>query len=441
MKIKSTFVFGIRNIANYYLARLSEHLWFKPLITCLLSVFGAIIAGLIDHWEFSKAFPDISFKSIRELLSIMSTNMLVIAVFAVGAMVSAYSAASNTATPRSFPLVLRDDVSQNALSTFLGAFIFSIVAFFALLNGFYDRAGRFVLFAITIFVFSVVILSFVRWVDQIARLGRIGNTIDKVEAATDAALKLRAQSPTLGAKKASSIDPGIAVFPASVGYVQNINIAKLQQLAEQFEGSISVRVLPGTFVTPVKPLALVSKQEILDEEAHNQSITEAFVIAADRTYESDPRFGLVVLSEIASRALSPAVNDPGTAIKIIGTYVRLFVRWAEASERDSHPSVHYDRVAAPALSVNDLFDDAFNAISRDGAALLEVGIRLQKALHTLSQLGHEPMRQAALSHAEHAFDLAKQNLQSAAELETLRSVSEKNLQQPVEDDQYRSLKN
>jgi uncharacterized membrane protein len=43
-----------------------------------------------------------------------------------------------------------------------------------------------------------------------------------------------------------------------------------------------------------------------------------------RYFEEDPRFGLITLSEIASRALSPAVNDPGTAIQIISSHIRLF---------------------------------------------------------------------------------------------------------------------
>jgi uncharacterized membrane protein len=44
------------------------------------------------------------------------------------------------------------------------------------------------------------------------------------------------------------------------------------------------------------------------------------------------RFGLITLSEIASRALSPAVNDPGTAIQIISSHVRLFSLWAETGD-------------------------------------------------------------------------------------------------------------
>ena len=172
------------NTARFYLARLRESLWFKPLISCLLSLFAALVAGLADRFAPIQSLPNVSSESIETLLAITAASMLIIAVFAVGSMLSAYASASNSATPRSFPLVVADDVSQNALSTFIGAFIFSIVALSAILNGFYSQAGRLILFLILIFVFALVILSFVRWVDRIARLGQMDNTIDKVETAT-----------------------------------------------------------------------------------------------------------------------------------------------------------------------------------------------------------------------------------------------------------------
>ena len=70
-------------------------------------------------------------------------------------------------------------MSLNALSSYIGAFIFSIVALIASENGYYDKAGRFALFALTVMVFAIVIVTFVGWVDRIARLGRLGAIIDK----------------------------------------------------------------------------------------------------------------------------------------------------------------------------------------------------------------------------------------------------------------------
>ena len=94
-------------------------------------------------------------------------------------------------------MIIADDVSQNALSTFIGAFIYGNVALVALLNGYYQSAGRFTLFVLTVIVFAFVIISFVRWVDRIARLGRLGNTIEKIENTTEKALSMHARHPTL----------------------------------------------------------------------------------------------------------------------------------------------------------------------------------------------------------------------------------------------------
>jgi uncharacterized membrane protein len=75
--------------------------------------------------------------------------------------------------------------------------------------------------------------------------------------------------------------------------------------------------------------------------------------------------------------LSPAVNDPGTAIQIISSYVRLFSLWAEPLDSKSREN-SYDRIAVPELTIEDLFEDAFRPLARDGAGNIEVMIRLQK---------------------------------------------------------------
>lgn len=168
---------------KFFVSRLRERLWIRPLAMCVLSVGLASLAKAADYGNVAHFVPSVSAETIETLLKIIAASMLVIATFAVGSMVSSYASASDTATPRSFPLVISDDVSQNALSSFIGSFIFSIVSLIALLNGFYDSGGRFALFCLTLFAFAAVILTFVRWVDRIARLGRLGTTVDKAESA------------------------------------------------------------------------------------------------------------------------------------------------------------------------------------------------------------------------------------------------------------------
>lgn len=140
----------------FLLNRISERLWVRPLAMCVLSITGVFIARAADHFGLATYVPNISEGSLESLLDIISSSMLVMATFAVGSMVSAYASASRTATPRSFVLVVADDVSQNALSSFIGAFIFSIVALVALKNDYYDHAGRFALLVLTLLVFPLL---------------------------------------------------------------------------------------------------------------------------------------------------------------------------------------------------------------------------------------------------------------------------------------------
>ncbi len=410
---------------KFLLNRISERLWVRPLTMCVLSTTLVFLAKTMDTEEMGRLVPTITKESLETLLSIIAASMLVIATFAVGSMVSAYASASNTATPRSFSLVIADDVSQNALSTFIGAFIYSIVALVALMNGYYEKAGRFALFALTLIILAMVIITFVSWVDRIARLGRLGGTIEKVEAATAAALQRRRRAPTLrgvpveGHKKGSQ-----TVYGQTIGYVHRIDVKALQAFAETYRVRIRLDALPGTFAAPNRVLAYVSSDSGALSDLDTSQIAKAFLIGKDRQFDEDPRFGLIVLSEIASRALSPAVNDPGTAIYITGVLVRLLTQWSQPPAEGDIRTAPCDRVEVPELSVPDMFDDAFTAIGRDGAGMIEVAERLQKAFASLASIGDAAMRETAKHHSRLALARAEKVMQLPEDLEILRKLAE-----------------
>ena len=407
---------------DFIVNRMRERLWVRPLAFCVLSLGGVFLAKVPDLYNLGSSLPVIDPESIEALLTVVAASMLVIATFAVGSMVSAYASAAANATPRSFPLVIADDVSQNSLSVFVGAFIFSLIALVALKNHYYERAGHFSLFVLTLFVFSWVILTFVRWVDTIARLGRLGTTIDKVEAATARALQGRRRNRNLGGVPVSeSPNKGSPIPSTEVGYLQHIDVAALHECAEKWSLRITVASLPGSFITLDKPLG---SYVLEDKGAHSDvdisMLASAFQLGDCRVYEDDPRFGLIALSEIASRALSPAVNDPGTAIDVIGRFLRLFTEWGKATENvNNEEAPQFDRVEIPEISVSDMFDDAFAPIARDGAASVEVQIRLQKALVSLASLGNVEIEMAAVRHSRLALKRAKHALTLTEDFEDL----------------------
>ncbi len=405
---------------KFYFNRLTNKLWFRPLIFCLISIAAALASHLADDTFIADIAPDIKKGSIEDLLTTISSSMLVIAIFAVGSMLSAFSAASGTATPRSFKLVVADDVSQNALSVYIGSFIFSIVATLALKNGYYSKAGYFVLFVLTITVFALVILVFLRWVERIAKLGRLGHTISKVEEATREAIEQRVQEPFMGGVGISEkIRTGTPVYSEKVGYIQHINMERLQKLAADNDVIITLNAIPGAFCSADKPLAYISCSKNDWPGTFREQQEKLFTIDDDRSFHDDPRFGLIALSEIASRALSPGINDPGTAIAIISSYVRLFTAWQKGEKLSADP-IKYDRIQVPAISAADLFDDAFRPIARDGANNIEVMLRLQKAFISIAFVGNARVKELAKIYSRQAFERAEQAIEYKQDLNLLK---------------------
>ena len=393
---------------------------------CVLSIGGTFMAMLADNQGLSSVLPSVTVKSVETLLSILASSMLIIATFAVGSMVAAYASASNRATPRSIPLVIADDVTQNALSAFIGAFIFSIVSLIAIQNDLFDSAGRFAIFALTILVFAIVIITFVRWVDRIARLGRVVNTIEQVEKATKEALDRRRHGPTFGALAVALTpieDNAVPVCSSTVGYVQHLDLGTLQSCAEALDCHVRVAALPGTFVTANSPLLHIEGRIEKGKTFKPEAFCNAFTIRSNRTFKDDPRFGLLTLSEIADKALSPSVNDPGTAINVVGTLVRLFTLWQAPLEEDRLQAITFDRVSVPELVIEDLFDDAFTSIARDGAGIVEVSIRLQKALCALAETDDPAMVAAARKHSRMALTRSEHALSLQEDIDAVRRTA------------------
>lgn len=407
----------------HQILQLRKRLWARPLLYCIFAVAGSFVAQLANDWTLAPFLPEITPDTIETLLTIISSSMLAVATFAVGSMVSSYASASASATPRAFALVLADDVSQNALSSFIGAFIFSIVSLVALKTGFYDQGGLFVLFALTLAIFAWVVLTFVRWVDNIARLGRLGNTVDKAEGAACASLEERRLNPYLGGvqKISGNETTGSKVFCNEIGYVKQIDMKALQRIAVKNDLRIMIEALPGAFLAPGRPAVVLDRQGPVDAELR-EKIADTFIIGKNRSFDDDPRFGLVVLSEIAARALSPAENDHGTAIVIIGRFVRLFTDWAQPLDDDGQPEIKHDRLIVPSLSLEAMFEDAFTAIARDGAGIVEVGIRLQKAFVALASHGPAFQQQARLQSAS-ALDRARSALSLKDDLRRVAEIA------------------
>lgn len=364
----------------WVLRELTRQMWVRAVLVAVLGLVAALAGvGLAPYIPESLA-RRFGAESVDQILDILASSMLAVTTFSLAIAVQAYAAAANTGTPRASRLLQEDRTTQNVLAVFVGAFLFSLVGIIALNAGVYGERGRVVLFAVTLIVVALVVIALLRWIAHLMSFGRIEDTLERVERAASKALESRIQQPFLGCTPwRGAVPDGVtALRPEAMGYVQHIDVQALADCAAAVDAQIWLADLPGSYAHPQQPLLYLGGAPLCDELAGK--LRTAFTIRNVRSFDQDPRFGLIVLAEIASRALSPAVNDPGTAIDVIGRLLRLLSHWHPADP----PEVRHARLHVPPVLPLDLLQDAFVPIARDGASMIEVQIRLQKALAALA---------------------------------------------------------
>jgi uncharacterized membrane protein len=399
--------------------RFLRQMWFLPALFSAMAVVTVVAARAASFLLPDEMPLKISQEGIQNILEIIAASMLTVAIFALATMVNAFAAASQNSTPRAVRLIIEDRTAQTSISAFLGAFLFSIVGIIALSSVHYSESGRLILFSATLLVVVAVVAALIQWIDQSSSIGRVGNTVDRVEAAATAAFKGLGRQPLFGCAEQTVLpEAGSPVHASRIGHVQQFYPARLQEIAEKHALRIHVNVRPGAYATPLRPLAIV--EGIVDDERAS-AIRDAFVVGDERTFDDDPRFGLIVLSEIASRALSPSVNDPGTAIEVIETTVRILAQWV-GHVRDGKGSVDHPDVTVAPISADDIIGDAFRPIARDGAGTLEVCLKLIVGLRTLTAISPDFLGPAAARMATDVSERAKRVMTFAPDVEAVKAM-------------------
>lgn len=390
----------------WLLRQFRKQIWVRASLFSGAAVFVALLAAFVGPYLPYDPKLTLAAGSVDHILNILASSMLAVTTFSLSIMVAAYSAATSNVTPRSTKLLLADPVAQNTLATFVGSFLFSIVGVIGLAAGIYNGKGRIILFCATLIVLLVIVATLLRWIEQLGKFGRVGDTIRRVEKATLPAFRDAGRVPRLGAQLAVAI-PGEAcpIHAARCGVIVHIDAAKLDSIAEHHGLKVHIVAMPGTLVHPTRAVLQVfpsAEQQILDD------LRDCVTVANDREYEQDPRFGIIVLSEIASRALSPAVNDPGTAIEVLGAGLRVLLAFADALEEQE--TAPFQNIHAPALDVNDLFLSFFNPISRDASNIVEVQIRLLAVLDALAGRAPALFKGPASTQVDHVIERSMQSL-------------------------------
>jgi uncharacterized membrane protein len=200
----------------------------------------------------------------------------------------------------------------------------------------------------------------------------------------------------------SSAEHGAPILNRQSGYIRYVNIKRLVALAKAYQICVHLERRVGQFVPAGVPLMRVSKLERVPAERALHLIA-AFDIGPARTMQQDAEFGIIQIVDIALRAMSPAVNDPSTAISCVDQLSRIMILWISRVPPPSHHYAppHVLRLFVPWMSFDGLLDTAFEQIRHYAVADVAVSLRLMRAFDDIASTAqHADLRRKLLDRAQ-----------------------------------------
>jgi uncharacterized membrane protein len=357
------------------------------IVVPVLYLVAAILLGLLvpelDQRRDAAAPAAVGIGTARDILTATATGMIAFTGFVLASVLVVVQFAAAQYSPRLVLWFRRDALTKHAIGTFLAAFIYSLVA----LREIEGEAAAFapditVLVALALLVgSSVLYLALLQRVTDRLRPRTLYRAVvrEGVRAARDTYPALLGEHPPADAAWATA-DPQRVVLPGRPGVVTSFDRRALVDAATRAGAVIELVPGVGEFVGPHRELLRVHGGR-LDET----QLARLVEIEDERTIEQDPAFAMRIVVDTAIRALSPAINDPTTAVQALDV-LEVLVR--ELSGRDLEASLARDaagelRLVWPTPSWDDVLDLAFEEIRDYGAGSVQICRRLRALLEDL----------------------------------------------------------
>jgi uncharacterized membrane protein len=404
-----------RVTARYQWDRLKVSFWFAPVVMSLVAILLAWSMYRLDRLIPNKILQNSRIilsgtpGELRLALIGMATTILATAGVVFTLLTLPLSTVAAQYGSRLLRVFLGDRTTQLVLGTFVATFVYCLAAALSILPTQVEPYGPQVTVTVGLILLLASFGSLILLVQHISTMLQAPN----IAAAAGAELRdvVLAEIPEKVMTGDDCIQ-GSKTLPESLvekdsyhlrvrqaGSIQYIDPEYMLTLARENDMVIHLLRKPGDIVWRDALVALVWPANRVDEELDRQ-IRDAFRIGNGRTPTQDVAYAVNQLVEMAVRAMSPAINDPFTAmtcLDYIGEGLALFIKHGEQSP------CYYDqenqlRLILEPVTFRELLDGAFDMLRHASCDNTSVLLHMLEVIEGVSQEADSIEARQSLQH-------------------------------------------
>ena len=313
---------------RHFWISLRASFWFVPGLMVIGALLLAATTLLLDSSLAGSSLPEWVYAGgadgARALLSTVAGSMVTVAGVGFSITIVALVLASTQFGPRLLTLFMRDLISQVTLGTFTATFTFCILVLRTIRgpdeggDPFVPQVAITVAIGLTLLSVAALVYFFHHVAVSIQAPKLVAAVARDLDRAIDALVPQAFGDPgPAGAPdEVPAVGRDAVVAATRSGYVQVMDDARLLGLAVKHDLCIRLATRPGLFVVRGNPVLIARPRERVTDEVA-AAMRSTLIVGDARTPEDDIEFSVRQLVEVALRALSPAINDPFTAMSAV----------------------------------------------------------------------------------------------------------------------------
>lgn len=376
----------IRKVSNEFVHSIA----FFPAVISVLFLLLAVVALELDVQGVGDFLNrEVKWLTLRDastartIVATVAAAMISVTVFSFSMVMVVMNQTASQMSNRMLDIIIGNSTQKVVLGFYIGTIVYSlfILSNIREIDDHTSIPSLSIYLALLITIFDMFLFAY--YIHHVTQYFKHEQLIQAIHVKTCKAVRKFYQHSTPPDKAITGA--GMQILSNRSGYFQRFGTDRLLKVCKENDLVVSFLRKPGEYVVKGDPL-----YEVISDDGLKPNVEKAITLAVDFFYgqeiDKNPFYGYKHLMEVAIKALSPGINDPGTAILSIHALTDLLVDAAGRPDKlhfaDDKGAV---RIVLPVYSFEDLLNLTIKPIRDYGRKDRQIREALHKMIDVLSR--------------------------------------------------------